>query len=224
MKDEIIFNSRFKFDAKVSEVFDNMISRSIPDYENFRYLTNSLIEAYFKEPIKVVDIGCSTGLASDYLIRYHKDYKFMLVDESLDMIVKCMQNYNMYDNVEYLCGDAFSCDLSNTDLCICSFVLQFMPNRKDLVKKIYDNLKPGGVLIVSEKLRETQLEDLTTDVYYQIKKENGYTEEQIKSKREALENYLVPMTFSQNESLLNRFRKISCYWKCLNFAAWICIK
>ena len=62
--------------------------------------------------------------------------------------------------------------------------------------------------------------------YYNMKKENSYSQKQIADKRKSLEGVLVPITAKWNENLLKEcgFRQIDCFWRCLNFAGWIAIK
>jgi tRNA (cmo5U34)-methyltransferase len=64
------------------------------------------------------------------------------------------------------------------------------------------------------------------DLYYGMKGRNGYTEEEINSKRIALEGVLVPVTASWNEQLLRDagFSQVECFWRNLNFAGWIAVK
>jgi tRNA (cmo5U34)-methyltransferase len=59
-----------------------------------------------------------------------------------------------------------------------------------------------------------------------MKGRNGYTEEEINSKRIALEGVLVPVTANWNEQLLRDagFTQVECFWRNLNFAGWIAIK
>jgi tRNA (cmo5U34)-methyltransferase len=59
-----------------------------------------------------------------------------------------------------------------------------------------------------------------------MKGQNGYTEEEINSKRIALEGVLVPVTAKWNEQLLRDagFNQVECFWRNLNFAGWIAIK
>jgi tRNA (cmo5U34)-methyltransferase len=70
------------------------------------------------------------------------------------------------------------------------------------------------------------LNDLLVDLYYELKGKNGYTEEQINSKRKSLEGILVPVTSDWNEQLLVNagFDHVECFWRSLNFSGWIALK
>ena len=64
------------------------------------------------------------------------------------------------------------------------------------------------------------------NVYYNMKKENNYSQEEINAKRKSLEGILVPLTNSFNEELFKSagFKKIDIFWKTLNFTGWVLIK
>ena len=51
----------FSFDENVARVFDDMISRSVPLYADVQRSVPVLADLLDHDPIKVVDLGCSTG-------------------------------------------------------------------------------------------------------------------------------------------------------------------
>lgn len=108
--------------------------------------------------------------------------------------------------------------------------LQFTPieERWRIIKNIYDNLQNGGCFIFVEKVLSSSAEtdSLLTDVYYDMKRKNSYSEDQIQNKRKSLSGVLVPVTATENKNFLKEcgFRKIECFWRCLNFAGWIAFK
>ena len=67
---------------------------------------------------------------------------------------------------------------------------------------------------------------LLVETYYDRKGENGYSTDQITAKRRSLEGVLVPVTADWNVEMLKQagFKHVECYWRHLNFAAWIGVK
>jgi tRNA (cmo5U34)-methyltransferase len=108
--------------------------------------------------------------------------------------------------------------------------LQFIPieYRQKIVANIYDSLRPGGAFLLVEKIlgRDSFTNELFIETYLKRKGANGYSQEEINRKRESLEGVLVPVTSLWNEDLLKvaGFKHVECYWRHLNFAAWIGIK
>jgi tRNA (cmo5U34)-methyltransferase len=108
--------------------------------------------------------------------------------------------------------------------------LQFIPleYRRGLLKQIYEHTAEGGCLILVEKVlgQTPQLDDLMIERYLDMKRANGYSEEQIIRKRLALEGVLVPLTASGNEELLRSagFEAVDCFWRWMNFGAWAAVR
>ena len=106
--------------------------------------------------------------------------------------------------------------------------MQFMPTayRRFMLRQICESIVDGGALIYVEKVVAGSLDDLMVDLYYQMKRENGYTDEQIMAKRRSLENVLSPLEPEWNEALLKEagFRRVQMFWRCLNFCGWIAVK
>jgi tRNA (cmo5U34)-methyltransferase len=108
--------------------------------------------------------------------------------------------------------------------------IQFVPieYRQEILAKAYDSLVPGGAIILVEKILgfDAHINRTFVDLYYQLKGDNGYTEEQINTKRKSLEGVLVPVTATWNEQLLQEsgFKHVDCFWRNLNFAGWVGVK
>ena len=61
-RDEKDFVADFKFGAEVANVFDDMVSRSVPFYSEVQRLQTELATQFLPDgPSMVVDLGCSTG-------------------------------------------------------------------------------------------------------------------------------------------------------------------
>jgi len=64
------------------------------------------------------------------------------------------------------------------------------------------------------------------DIYYDFKKQKGYSEYEISKKREALENVLIPYSDEENISLAKSagFKNVNTIFKWANFACFIAKK
>ena len=74
-----------------------------------------------------------------------------------------------------------------------SMALNYYINQKGEIPNTALSLTDGGALIFVEKILSENMDDLMVDLYYEMKRENGYTDEQIMSKRRSLENVLSPL-------------------------------
>ncbi len=100
--------------------------------------------------------------------------------------------------------------------------------REQLIRKIYEGLTSGGVLILVEKIltENSNLNRDFIDYYYDYKRRNHYSELEISQKREALENVLIPYKLSENVTMLKNsgFATTETFFKWYNFTGLIAFK
>jgi len=225
----------FKFNNTVVSVFDDMVSRSVPFYGEIQRMVAELAADYVQEGTDVYDLGCSTGTTMLGLNALVNDQiRFVGVDESEEMLKKCRKRLTEAGVVRPV--ELRSCDLqqnleiSNASVAILCLTLQFVRPiyRERVVKQIYDGLKPGGVLILVEKVlaENSQYNRGFIKYYYDFKRRNQYSELEISQKREALENVLIPYKLSENTHMLQEvgFRNTEIFFKWYNFSGLIAQK
>jgi len=220
---------KFEFDEAVASVFDDMLSRSVPFYDEVRALVISLILAEEKEGKKVLDLGSSTA---KFLLALHSkmDTKMKLkgLDNSQAMLDRAEQKCQAFGaNIELELADMLTYKYTNEDVIVANYTLQFIRpmQRLELIKKLYDGLNDDGVFIFSEKVvfKDKVLDKEMIDIYYAYKKEQGYSEYEIAQKREALENVLIPFTIEENIQMCKDagFTQIETVFQWANFVTFI---
>ena len=226
---------KFKFDTKVAGVFDDMIRRSIPGYDQIITTISDIAEKNVQPNTNVYDLGCSLGTATIGIRRkIHQDgVKIIAVDNSASMINRCKEYLDAYRSpipVELICDDINDIEISNASLVVLNFTLQFLePDvRHQLLTKIYHGLVPGGILVLSEKLQFAQasVQSLLDELHLDFKRQNGYSELEISQKRTALEDVMRTETVESHLSRLKSvgFTQSSVWFQCLNFASMVAIK
>lgn len=230
---------RWAFDDKVTAVFDDMLWRSIPGYAVMRQLCTKIAHRFATqlEPRTVIDLGCSRGGAIADLVAAApaSDLSVYLGAEvSEPMIAAARERFRGSKRVRIDKVDLRS-SFPEVVPGTCSVVLavltlQFVPieHRARVVRRAAESLAPGGAMILVEKIlgSSSWADDLLVADYYDFKRANGYTQEDIDRKRLALEGVLVPQTAEANEEMLRRegFREVECFWRHLNFAGWIAVR
>ncbi len=225
----------FVFDQKVVEVFPDMIKRSVPGYSTIIHMIGQMAERYCQSGTQCYDLGCSLG-ASTLAMRHRitcAESKIIAVDNSQDMMTRCKQVIDADSSeipVELRLGDILDTKIENASICVLNFTLQFIPveKRNLLLQKIYDGMVPGGILIISEKLRFENGEhhELMTEFHHYFKKTNGYSDMEISQKRNAIENVLIPESFESHKNRLQKvgFVETDLWFQCFNFASFIAFK
>jgi len=203
----------FKFDEKVANVFEDMLHRSIPGYATIISATGMLTKLYAKPNTNFYDLGSSLGASALSMQRNitHPNCKIIAVDNSEAMIKRSKELLTKSEAstpIELVCDDIRNINIENASVVVLNYTLQFIEPeaRETIIRKIYNGLNKGGILILSEKVvfEDAELNERQIKRYYDFKRLNGYSELEISQKRNALENVLIPET---PEQLLTRLNK-----------------
>jgi tRNA (cmo5U34)-methyltransferase len=210
----------------------------VPFYLEQQGLIEEIAQRFALPDSLVVDLGCSTGTT---LIRFARlldsSIKLLGYDNSEPMLDRAKSNAadsGVSDRIAFSFGD-FNENLDNLVIENASVVtlcwtLQFVrPLFRDrLIRKIYEGMADGGVLIVTDKVltNDSDMNRLFIDFYYEFKRRNHYSEVEISKKREALENVLIPYRLDENFELFRRngFSTVETFFQWYNFAGFLCVK
>jgi tRNA (cmo5U34)-methyltransferase len=244
-KDEVFkqeIDSFFSFNENIATVFDDMLSRSVPFYDENINLIMEIIakEINRKQNNLIIDLGCSTANTLLKLERFlkNKDLKnieYLGIDNSKPMLIEAQKKIDILNSeIKLYENDILDFD-SNIDnkkarIIILNYTLQFIRPiyREEFLTKIFNSLEKGGIFILTEKIisKDKNFNKKAIDIYYNFKREQGYSEYEIIKKREALENVLIPYTEEENLSLLKKagFSHTEIVFKWLNFETFIAFK
>ena len=234
-KDEIKKASDFKFNAKVAGVFDDMVNRSVPFYEEIQRMMGEIAADHALPGTSVYDLGCSTGTTMIYMNeQVDPSISFVGIDDSKEMLAKCRQKLDQLEirrPIDLQVADLnTSIEIKNASVAVLCLTLQFVRpiNREKLLKQIVDGLAPGGILILVEKIlaEESTYNRDFNKYYYNMKRRHSYSEMEIAQKREALENVLIPYKLSENIIMLKEagFGHCEIFFKWYNFTGIIAEK
>ena len=204
----------FTFDARVAEVFPDMIQRSVPGYSNIISAIGMLAERFVKPYSNIYDLGCSLGAATLSMRRHiqQEGCTIFAVDNSEAMVERCKLHVNAYRSdtpVEVIEADIREIEIKDASVVVLNFTLQFLSpdDRYALLEKIHAGLRPGGILILSEKFvfEDESSNELLIDLHHDFKRANGYSELEVSQKRSAIENVMRPDSIPVHKQ---RFEKI----------------
>ncbi|MFL1484523.1 carboxy-S-adenosyl-L-methionine synthase CmoA [Marinobacter sp. LN3S78] len=225
----------FRFDASVARVFPDMIRRSVPGYTTIIPMIEVITEQYVQPGSHCYDLGCSLG-ASTLAMRHgmrESGCTLVGVDNSGAMIERCEHYIALDDHpqpVVLRCEDILDTPIKDASVTTLNFTLQFVdPNRRlELLTRIAEATRPGGILILSEKIRfeDHAEQDTQTRLHHEFKRANGYSDLEISQKRSALEQVLIPETLAEHRARLEQagFRNIMVWYQCFNFVSMLAFK
>ena len=202
----------FQFDDEVASIFDNMAPRSIPMYDEAHRLHVSLLRGWLTPGAVIADIGSSTG----HLFRNVGRLLCKQFHETGIEGIALDSSYAMMDRLraEFPTVDAIVADLARADpllvrvdVMFALYVLQFIePEMKcAALDWLVENTKIGGVIVLGQKeeIAHPWANGMFADEYYRFRHDNGYSQEEIDAKTEALKNSMWPITSDELVSRLN---------------------
>lgn len=185
----------FKFSGSmVGSNFDYHVREQLPFYDLVTDSVSMIIRNYLPQNGMLYDIGASTGnvTKSSESILLSRNARAVSIESSQDMV----NTWNGFGDI--VCADAVDFEYEPFDVSVCFLVLMFMTidQRKNLLEKLVQKKKNGGIIIVIDKVLVdggyfgTVLRRMTFD----WKLKNGAMPEDIIKKELSLAGVQRPMT------------------------------
>ncbi len=171
----------WRFAGTVAEQFDTIARREIPDYQRTIDLCVHIAQRMDRPDIKIIDVGSALGatLAAFHNAGFRNLYG---VDNSQEMLDRS------FSEATLILSDHFPMQYAPFDLVCANWVLHFIADRIGYLQAIYQAMAKGGYLVLTEKLTTS---DFVHELYYDFKRANGMSEEQIRQKREQISGVLT---------------------------------
>src|SRR3569833_943386 len=228
----------FTFDPKVVQVFDDMVGRSVPFYAELQQMLADLTLQFTPaNDGAICDLGCSTGTTIDFIQSnpscpatahaYGVDNAPAMLDEAREKLAPHVAAKRGTLITADLDGDL---KLPSVNVVLMNWTLQFVRplHREALVRRIYARLRPGGALLMAERVlvEDSMLNRMYIELYCRYKSTQGYTAEEIQRKRESLENVLIPYRVEENTKKQKRcgFDAVDTCFRWFNRAAFVALK
>jgi len=227
----------FNFGKETAVVFDDMLERSVPYYDEIQRMVGELVGDFAVDGKNIYDLGCSTATTFLNLARSIPENvapRFIGIDSSPEMLDIARQKLSKAGFAwpfELRCAD-LNKGVQIDEACVILLVLtlQFIRplRRLGLMREIHRGMTDEGCLILVEKVlgESSTFNRLYIKHYYEMKKRNGYSELEIAQKREALENVLIPYRLEENREMLQEagFRTVDVFFKWYNFCGIVAMK
>ena len=129
-----------------SEVFDKQV---LSVYENAYRKTVKRSAAFLKKEDRVFEIGCGTGVATIPLSKYVKEITATDISENMIQTAREKAKNQSKDNIIFRTGELTEMEVEpeSYDVVAAYNVLLYMKNQEEVLKKIYEVLKPGGIFL-----------------------------------------------------------------------------
>jgi len=223
----------WRFDQDVSKAFDSHVRKSVPFYDEIQRMVVELSEYFVRDQSVVYDLGSSTGTTLNFLSNAHagkEDVQFTGFDLSEFMINEARKKVDR-PNVRFHHKNIMDVEFSpSANFMTALFTMQFLTvaERRNLLARINRGLIEGGGFILAEKVCAVHscFEDIWTELYWDFKRRQGLTPEQILEKANSIRGILRPLTTEENRDLLCQagFSPVEIFFKWYNWAGFLAVK
>ena len=223
----------WRFDKNVSKAFDAHVRKSVPFYDEIQRMVIEISEYFVRDHCVVYDLGSSTGTTLDLLSSAHagkEDAQFIGFDLSKFMIKEARKKVDR-PNVRFYHKNIMDVEFSPPAHFMTSlFTMQFLTlaERRTLLARIHEGLIEGGGLLIVEKVsaEHSCFEEIWTELYWDFKRRQGFSPEQILEKANSIRGVLKPLTANENIDLLRQtgYSQVEVFFKWYNWAGFLAVK
>lgn len=212
---------KFKFNQQVASVFPNLIERSVPGYVIATRILGIIASSHLKPESRCYDLGCGLGAATQAVLDAAGTSSFSIigVDSSRDMLDGARTKVTD-TRASFQYGDLRSFPLKECDVVMMSFSLLFVPirHRAKVLQNVRSGLKPGGILILSEKVESNTEFD---EFHVAFRKSNQYSDLEIDQANKAFKKVLHPESLIAHMIRLRKagFSDPRVWFQCLNWVS-----
>ncbi len=216
-KSNAIKTGQWSFDDGVAERFQSEAEKHIPDYNRVIDLSLNIasVAPKSKEALNIIDVGSAIGFTVGKFIDagFCNTYG---VECSESMIAKSIHKNRIFATNTFPTTHKW-------DIALANWTLHFIKDRYSYLESIFNGLNDGGYLILTDKMDGTidQVKE-----YYDFKRTNGVTQEEIVSKAKALEGVLITLPIDWYYDSLKRigFKAIAPINTKFMFNTLLCVK
>ena len=146
------------FAARVDGYDEHMINNVEGCREGYKVMASLVPET----TIKILDLGCGTGLELDEIFKLHPDAEVVGIDMTAEMLSELKKKHGD-KKLNVICGDYFEEPFGSSVYdCVISFETMHhfsKESKTELYKKIYNSLKKEGVYIECDYMIESDEEE-----------------------------------------------------------------
>jgi len=163
------------FDESVADRFQSEAINHIPDYEKVIDLCISYTEKiYNNKNIRIIDVGSALGHTLEKFVA--KGYNNIHgVDNSQNMIDRSKFSNKIFKSDDLPAGP--------WNVILANWTLHFIKHEYEYLQNVYNNLEPGGIFILTNKMEHNLF---TEELYHDFKKINGISDQEILNKKQSL--------------------------------------
>ncbi len=218
--------------AQRSAIYDDYIVKVVPYHREMLEAFVDGIPFSTDKPLKIVELGCGTGLATESISKKYPDARIKCIDMSSHMLDLAKKRFDGSPDIEFMLADYTEYDLDEPCDAVISFLsLMYLADdevRVSVLKKAYDMLASGGVFVSGEVniSRNKHYQDICMEKWMQHMRKS-YSDDFIESEvLDKAKRHGSPSALTDELQYLEDlgFRQIDLIWKYYGFSVYAAIK
>ncbi|WP_419175945.1 class I SAM-dependent methyltransferase [Desulfosediminicola sp.] len=213
---------------KYAGQYDQSRKKLIPCFDDYYQTMLEVIPFGQDSALEVLDLGAGTGLVAGLVADNYPGARITLVDIAGEMLAKARNALAGYDNnfefvtADYVAGESFGPVERGFDLIISSLSIHHLEDetKSNLFRKIFANLKPGGVFVNADQaLGETEaIEKVNHNKWLEQARALGATEQELAASLERMrEDRMAPLDDQLQWLREAGFAEVTCWYKNYSF-------
>ena len=213
---------------KYAGQYDQSRKKLIPCFDDYYQTMLEVIPFGQDSALEVLDLGAGTGLVAGLVAANYPGARITLVDIAGEMLAKARNALAGYDNnfefvtADYVAGWSFGPVEREFDLIISSLSIHHLEDeaKRNLFRKIFANLKPGGVFVNADQaLGETEaIEKVNHNKWLEQARALGATELELAASLERMrEDRMAPLDDQLQWLREAGFAEVTCWYKNYSF-------
>lgn len=239
MKQKIKYPANWTFsNTDVANNFDDHVRQSVPLYDELQEMVAHISRYFVRNDDLIIDYGCSTGNTLHHIQKYmssYRNYAYLGIDNSIEMLSVAesrLNNATLGNNLRWADSFKEAVDFAEkpASVIISLYTMQFtnIENRQKEFQAMYNALRPGGCLIISEKTRpeSAQLSEMMYDLHHDMKIRNGLSTQDNHKKSQSLRGVMEIISLESLQIALKKagFDTVETFLRWHNFVGIICVK
>jgi tRNA (cmo5U34)-methyltransferase len=210
------------FEEDASE-YDDTISHFVPYYREQNEVIMELLPFEGTARVRGLDLGAGTGVLAEGILRRYPLAEVTVFDLAENMLAAARERLRKFDNrVAFRKGDFSRDDFGvGYDLILSGLSIHHLgdPQKRELYRRIYLALNPGGVFLNRDVIRGAT--DRLDEVYLRLWR--GYVRSMGEDDAALMERYHaedVPASVEDQLEWLRQagFVDVGCHWQRINYA------
>ncbi len=172
----------WRFNEAVAQRFDQEARAHIPNYEVVVQKCVDIATALHPDKAAaILDVGCATGYTLEQLLKAGFSNVYG-VDNSPAML----SHSKVKDRV--VLSDTLPAEFGPYDLVLANWTLHFIEARQEYLASIFDSLKQGGTLVITDKM---DMSPLVYSQYHNFKRTQGVSQDEVVRKEASIQGVLT---------------------------------